>query len=100
MQDESSAIIIPIGQILYSEYRIQDPVQEGFTNIGRFGKKKKVYIDLLGTRETKISRPQDVKKINQIFLNYVGITIVINLIIYISSIYVKSNEHFSYKCSL
>ena len=54
-----------------------------------FGKKK-VYIDLLGTRETKISRPQDVKKINQIFLNYIGITIVINLIIYISSIYVKS----------
>ena len=53
-----------------------------------------VYIDLLGTRETKISRPQDVKKINQIFLNYIGITIVINLIIYISSIYVKSNEHF------
>ena len=51
---------------------------------------KKVYIDLLGTRETKISRPQDVKKINQIFLNYIGITIVINLIIYISSIYVKS----------
>ena len=46
--------------------------------------------DLLGTRETKISRPQDVKKINQIFLNYIGITIVINLIIYISSIYVKS----------
>ena len=38
---------------------------------------KKVYIDLLGTRETKISRPQDVKKINQIFLNYIGITIVI-----------------------
>ena len=33
--------------------------------------------DLLGTRETKISRPQDVKKINQIFLNYIGITIVI-----------------------
>ena len=59
-----------------------------------------VYIDLLGTRETKISRPQDVKKINQIFLNYIGITIVINLIIYISSIYVKSNEHFPYKCSL
>lgn len=29
--------------------------------------KKKVYIDLLGTRETKISRPQDVKKINQNF---------------------------------
>ena len=57
-------------------------------------RKKKVYIDLLGTRETKISRPQDVKKINQIFLNSIGITIVINLIIYISSIYVKSNEHF------
>ena len=54
---------------------------------------QEVYIDLLGTRETKISRPQDVKKINQIFLNYIGITIVINLIIYISSIYVKSIEH-------
>ena len=38
---------------------------------------QEVYIDLLGTRETKISRPQDVKKINQIFLNYIGITIVI-----------------------
>ena len=63
-------------------------------------RKKKVYIDLLGTRETKISRPQDVKKINQIFLNYIGITIVINLIIYISSIYVKSNEHFSYLSAL
>ena len=76
MQDESSAIIIPIGQILYSEYRIQDTANhEGL--IQRLVNKKKVYIDLLGTRETKISRPQDVKKINQIFLNYIGITIVI-----------------------
>ena len=87
MQDESSAIIIPIGQILYSLERIQDP-EEMFNGVN-LQKEKKVYIDLLGTRETKISRPQDVKKINQIFLNYIGITIVINLIIYISSIYVK-----------
>ena len=91
MQDESSAIIIPIGQILYSGYRIQDEQQSWIQEmILQDAEKKKVYIDLLGTRETKISRPQDVKKINQIFLNYIGITIVINLIIYISSIYVKS----------
>ena len=79
MQDESSAIIIPIGQILYSEYRIQDQnaySHEEFMS-RKMQEKKKVYIDLLGTRETKISRPQDVKKINQIFLNYIGITIVI-----------------------
>ena len=77
MQDESSAIIIPIGQILYSiasNTGSKPPENhEGFVDAG----KKKVYIDLLGTRETKISRPQDVKKINQIFLNYIGITIVI-----------------------
>ena len=80
MQDESSAIIIPIGQILYSEYRIQDQAsrnQEGIIHDASLRREKKVYIDLLGTRETKISRPQDVKKINQIFLNYIGITIVI-----------------------
>ena len=76
MQDESSAIIIPIGQILYSEYRIQDPESNLF-NSCKDAEENEVYIDLLGTRETKISRPQDVKKINQIFLNYIGITIVI-----------------------
>ena len=93
MQDESSAITIPIGQILYSiSSNTGSSIQvkkERFNGV-RMLRNKKVYIDLLGTRETKISRPQDVKKINQIFLNYIGITIVINLIIYISSIYVKS----------
>ena len=79
MQDESSAIIIPIGQILYSissntGYRSKNPLKFRFL---RKMERYEVYIDLLGTRETKISRPQDVKKINQIFLNYIGITIVI-----------------------
>ena len=78
MQDESSAIIIPIGQILYSVLRIQDPNPRMIcSTAARMLRKNEVYIDLLGTRETKISRPQDVKKINQIFLNYIGITIVI-----------------------
>ena len=45
--------------------------------------------DLLGTRETKISRPQDVKKINQISKLYWHYNCD-NLIIYISSIYVKN----------
>ena len=61
MQDESSAIIIPIGQILYSVTRIQDRAHSGEFAIQAAGKNE-VYIDLLGTRETKISRPQDVKK--------------------------------------
>ena len=79
MQDESSAIIIPIGQILYSIASNTGSAQRGTVLLRQEGEteKKRYTYDLLGTRETKISRPQDVKKINQIFLNYIGITIVI-----------------------
>ena len=69
MQDESSAITIPIGQILYSLKRIQDQPKKNriVEYLHPEEGNREVCIDLLGTRETKISRPQDVKKINQNF---------------------------------